>query len=168
MSGLVHEAPVGASVEWYTPAWVFEALGLAFDLDPCHPAERLPWVPASRTYGLPADGLALPWAGRVWCNPPYGRETARWLARMAEHGNGVALVFARADTAWFHDAASSAGAVLFVRKRIRFVGPDGKPRPGKDGKASSPGAGSMLVAWGAENVAALERSGLGTVMWRMF
>ena len=168
MSGLVHEASVGATVEWYTPAWVFDALGLDFDLDPCHPRPRLPWTPAREVYSLPDDGLALPWFGRVWCNPPYGKETVRWLRRLAEHGDGVALVFARTDPDWFHEVAARADAVLFVRGRVRFVGADGKPPLGKDGKPGTPGAGSMLLAWGEDNVRALERSGLGTMMWRAF
>ena len=172
--GFAHDRTTG-SPEWYTPAWVFDALTddqgarMVFDLDPCHPVERLAWIPARNVYSLPSDGLALPWEGRVWLNPPYGLETPRWLERLAKHGNGIALVFARPDTAWFHAAASSAGAVLFLKKRIRFVGTDGKPplvtdkRTGRM-REGSPGAGSMLIAWGADNVAALERSGLGILM----
>ena len=35
MSGFVHEAAVGNSVEWYTPKSVFDALDTWFDLDVC-------------------------------------------------------------------------------------------------------------------------------------
>jgi hypothetical protein len=174
VSGLTHESPVNGSIEWYTPAWVFEALGLTFDLDPCHPHDRLPWVPAQFVWTKADDGLKQPWHGRVWMNPPYGKETPLWLERMAVHcdrgfgrvpdGDGIALVFSRTDTAWFHHYAATADAICFMRKRIAFVGPDGLPRPGKDGKKGSPGAGSMLLAWGPECVEALHRSGLGVVM----
>ena len=40
MSGFVHEAAVGNSVEWYTPKSVFDALGVGFDLDVCSPGDR--------------------------------------------------------------------------------------------------------------------------------
>ena len=105
MSGFAHEPPASKNVEWYTPPWVFEALGerIDFDLDPCHPeGDRLPWIPAWDVYTRQDDGLAQPWWGRVWLNPPYGTETPRWLAKMAAHRDGIALVFARTDPAWFH------------------------------------------------------------------
>lgn len=43
----VHETPVGATVEWYTPPALFDTLGLTFDLDPASPSmtpkrDRLP------------------------------------------------------------------------------------------------------------------------------
>ncbi len=85
----------GRTVEWYTPPGIFEALGLKFDLDPCAPACGLPWIPAARFYSLPDDGLVKPWEGRVWVNPPYGPHAAKWMRRLAAHGDGIALVFAR-------------------------------------------------------------------------
>jgi hypothetical protein len=176
LSGLTHESPVNGSIEWYTPAWIFEALGLTFDLDPCHPAERLPWVPAQFVWTQADDGLKQSWHGRIWLNPPYGPHTKTWLAKMAAHcddgwgmnprGEGIALVFSRTDTDWFHEYGVTADAVCFLRKRVSFVGPDGEPRPGKDGQKGSPGAGSMLLAWGPQCVAAVVRSGLGAVMVR--
>jgi len=100
-----------------------------------------PWVPAKKHYYEAIDGLSLPWDGCVWCNPPYGAATSKWLKRMHEHRNGVSLVFARTDTAWFHDYAAKADAILFVQKRIKFV--DGLCATAGSGA----GAGSMLIAW---------------------
>ena len=86
MSGFVHETAVGNSVEWFTPAWVFDALGAAFDLDPCTPGVEHTHVPAAHGYTLPTnDGLRDPWCGNVWVNPPYGRGINRWLDRCANH-----------------------------------------------------------------------------------
>ncbi|MNT37592.1 hypothetical protein D3C72_1737350 [compost metagenome] len=73
----------------------------------------------------------------------------------------MALLFARTDTGWFHDFIRPADGVLFLRKRVRFVGRDGKPKPGKDGKVGSPGSGSMLVAWGPECRSALYQAAVG-------
>ena len=154
--GFTHDKKDNASVDWYTPKWVFDEMGLEFDLDPCTPQGGIPWIPAKQHYSLPNDGLAMPWLGRVWCNPPYGKHTGAWLAKMNRHRNGVALVFARTDTKWFHESVVTADAILFLKGRISFV--DGLGATGGGGA----GAGSMLIAWGEENVAALERlSGRG-------
>lgn len=149
--GLTHESTANKSIEWYTPPHIFEKLGLQFDLDPCHPAEKLSWVPAAKTYSLPANGLDLPWEGRVWLNPPYGRFTPNWLRKMHEHRNGVALVFARTDCDWFHAYVAEADAILFLKGRVKFV--DGSTLT----EGGTPGSGSMLVAWGESNVSALRK-----------
>ncbi|WP_457805397.1 DNA N-6-adenine-methyltransferase [Stenotrophomonas maltophilia] len=112
---------------WLTPPHILAALG-PFDLDPCAAPSPRPWPSAARHIELPGDGLTAEWQGRVWCNPPYGAQAVRGLQRMAEHGNGVALVFARTETTMFQDQVwPRAHAVLFLRGRIAFCSPDGKP-----------------------------------------
>ena len=101
--GFAHEDKNNLSVDWYTPPWVFERMGLQFDLDPCAPTGGVPWIPAIRHYDLEDNGLTAYWFGKVWLNPPYGKETPKWLAKMHQHRNGMALLFARTDCAWFHD-----------------------------------------------------------------
>ena len=86
---------------WLTPPEIIEALG-PFDLDPCA-APGQPWTTAEHQYAPPQDGLQLPWFGRVWLNPPYGQQTGLWLDRLSRYGNGVALVFARTETAMFFE-----------------------------------------------------------------
>ena len=148
-----HERSPTGKCEWLTPPEIIRALG-RFDLDPCAPRHR-PWPTARCHYTVAEDGLRQAWFGRVWLNPPYGRETPRWLARLAEHGNGVALIFARTETRMFFQYIwAAAQAVLFLRGRLTFYNPDGS-RPGNSG-----GAPSCLVAYGWHNVAALAASGL--------
>lgn len=163
MSNGFAEATTAATVEHYTPDSVFIALGETYDLDPCHPTNPSFAVPVAKyvTYYLTKemDGLATPWpAGTfVWMNPPYGRECGLWLAKLAAHGNGIALVFARTDTRMFHDTVTTADAVCFIKGRIRFLDQNGVEQdPAK--------APSMLVAWGPRAAAALHRSGMGAVV----
>lgn len=154
----VRQRPVGGeSNEWYTPPEIFKALGLEFDLDVCAPPGGLPWIPAKRSLSYHDDGLVASWQGRVWLNPPYGPHVARWLARLADHGNGVALIFARTDVGWFQELAPRADLLCLVSGRIRFVPPS--PRPGKKGHNAA--APSCLMAFGDENAAAVKDSGLG-------
>lgn len=141
--------------EWYTPPSVFEALGIEFDLDPAAPKGGVPWIPAARHYARDQDGLTQPWQGRVWLNPPYGRATAAWLGRLADHGDGTALVFARTGTRWFHEQAIRATALCFIAGNLAFVRGDGH-----EGTSTAP-APSLLIAYGLPCAVAVSESGLG-------
>jgi hypothetical protein len=143
-------------VEWYTPPEVFEALGISFELDPAAPPGGVPWVPARRWFSRDDDGLRQPWQGRVWLNPPYGREIGPWLGRLAAHGNGIALTFARTDTRWFHTASRSATAVCFIAGRLRFYS--------MDGVGQTAPAASVLLAYGLSNALAVAGCGLGQTL----
>lgn len=104
---------------------------------------------------MPANGLNMPWAGRVWMNPPYGMETGRWLARLADHNHGTALVFARTETEmFFAEVWAKADALLFLHGRLTFCRPDGRP-----GTANC-GGPSVLVAYGHADAAMLSSCSL--------
>lgn len=146
----------GLTDEWWTPPHVFDALGLAFDLDPCAPPEGCAdWLPVAKRYTREQDGLSLPWEGRVWLNPPYGRAAAAWVRRLAEHGHGIALVFSRTDVRWWHEAVPRATAVCFIRGRLTFIPGAGQSAPGNSGGPSA------LLAYGEDCAEAVARSGLG-------
>lgn len=152
--GFGHERStiVGETDEWLTPPDLIEALG-PFDLDPCAPVER-PWPIAARHYTIEDDGLRQRWDGFVWLNPPYGRETWRWLTKLAKHGNGLALIFARTETrGFFAQAWERADALLFLHGRLAFWNVDGTEGAG----ATAP---SVLLAYGAEAVDRLRNAAL--------
>lgn len=150
------EKKKNTSAEWYTPPSIFELLRFpVFDLDPCSPGkDKVPWIPADKHYTAADNGLLLPWEGKVWLNPPYGKDTAVWLDRLRLHNNGIALVFARTDTLWFHTIAIKADAVCFIAGRVRFISESGQ-------RGGSAGCGSMLLAWGNECANILVDSGAG-------
>lgn len=97
------------SDDYYTPAWVFERMGLTFDLDVCAPPGGVPWVPATRFLTVADDGLSQPWEGRVWMNPPYSKPTP-WVRRFIEHRHGVCLV-PHAKSAWHLELLATADGV---------------------------------------------------------
>lgn len=134
--------------EWLTPPFVIEALG-SFDLDPCSPINR-PWPTAKKHYTILDNGLKQPWKGRVWCNPPYGKEAAKWLLKCADHNNAIALIFARTETkAFFSSVWEKADALYFIKGRLRFYHVTGE-------QGQSAGAPSVLVAYGKANAEALK------------
>jgi hypothetical protein len=139
---------------WLTPPKILKELG-DFDLDPCYlPPEVAPWKTANACFHLPDDGLKQEWYGRVWCNPPYGKETFKWLSKLAEHRNGLALIFCRTETIGFHEEVwAKADAVFFFKGRLKFYKIDGL----EGGTANAP---SCLVIYGQNNVDIVRNSNL--------
>lgn len=154
MSLSSHQSARMKNDEWLTPPSILQALG-PFDLDPCSPINR-PWPTAAKHYTVADDGLSQPWAGRVWCNPPFGREAVKWLRKLADHGDGIALVPARTETAMFFECVwGRADGVLFIQGRPHFHYVTGERAP------FNSGAPIALIAYGQRNAEALRRSGLG-------
>lgn len=144
------EPNTGASDEWYTPAYIFEALGCVFDLDVAAPVVGPRHVPCL-TY-LSARSLESDWQGFVWMNPPFGGRNGLdpWLDKFIAHGNGIALTPDRTSAPWWQRMAVASDAVLFLAPKVKFERPDGSV-------GRQPGTGTALFAIGDEGVAALTR-----------
>ena len=132
--------PILSTDDWYTPPWLFEAMGVEFDLDVAAPPGGVPWIPAKRYYTENDDGLAQPWVGFVWCNPPYSSPT-RWLDRMVQHGNGIILVRADLSSGGYHRAYMAADWLNVPKGRLQFVNAHG-------GKSSSVTFSTVLLGFG--------------------
>ena len=146
MSKFAHKPNRGASDVWLTPPHVVKATG-PFDLDPCAAPSPRPWATAAKHYDITQgqNGLTLPWAGMVWCNPPFGPEAGKWLQLVADHGSGIALVLARTETEWFFKTAwERAGALFFLRGRLNFHYPNGERAD------QNCGAPPVLIGYGDE------------------
>lgn len=145
----MHQSARPKTETWFTPPAIIEALGGAesFDLDPCSHINR-PWPTAKRHLTIADDGLRHDWHGRVWLNPPYSNPTiGRFLQKMATHGQGVALIFARTETeAFFAHVWDAASGLLFLRGRLHFCRMDGTPAP------ANCGAPPVLVAYGSDDL----------------
>jgi hypothetical protein len=143
----------GLTNTWITPKYITDALG-SFDLDPCAHTD-MPYSLAKNNYTINDDGLKQEWTGRVWMNPPYGRETAHWLKKLSEHNNGTALVFARTETKmFFRWVWPYASAILFFDGRLFFYDENGNKASG------NAGGPSCLIAYGENDAIRLQESGL--------
>lgn len=143
-----HQSTSAGSIDWLTPQNMLSALG-EFDLDPCAAPLPRPWDTAREMWTQ--DGLEREWHGRVWLNPPYGREVGDWINKLADYGRGIALVFARTETDWFQNTVfGHASGVLFLAVRLTFCRPDGRKA---DHNAGAP---SCLVAFGEDDEVCLQ------------
>jgi len=146
------ERSENTKVEWLTPPELVIKLG-EFDLDPCSPINA-PFLHANTNYTISDNGLSKDWFGRVYLNPPYGRGMELWMEKLKNHGNGIALIYARTETQYFFEHIwNDANAILFVKGRIRFYDIFGI-------QSGRPVAPSVFIAYGRENALALKNSGI--------
>ena len=152
---------------WCTPHWLIERIvdfnGGAIGLDPAS-NERSLVAALVELEGPPydADGLEYDWCGHdlCFCNPPYSRgQLDRWTAKMcveADRGAEIiGLVPATTATRWWQSMAPRCQAVLFLGKRVRFVGD----------KSGSPRFDSALIYFGERRYRFAESMGdLGWVV----
>lgn len=113
--------------EWSTPQDLFDRLNeeFHFDLDVCanESNHKCPLY-----YDRKQDGLRMIWKGHVvWCNPPYGRDIAKWVERAYNehktHGTTIVMLLpVRTDTKWFHSYVLGRADIRFFKGRLRFGG----------------------------------------------
>jgi hypothetical protein len=142
----------GSSDDYYTPAHIFEALAIEFDLDVASTAGGIPWIPAKRYYTILDDGLKLPWEGTVWMNPPYSAPRP-WIEKFIAHGDGICLV-PTSKANWFKQAWDQADGVLCMEPSLKFV---------RGNSFAQIQYLTIMFAMGPKAVDALKRSGLGRV-----
>lgn len=141
--------------EWYTPKEIIESVlevfGGQIDVDPCSNSSVNPNVPAVSHFTKVDNGLLRAWCGKIYMNPPYGREIKDWVLKLIEEkqmGNieeAIALVPARTDTEWF--AAFDPHPWCAVKGRLKF----------SDHPNSAPFPSAIFYLGSDEDLAGLER-----------
>lgn len=110
---------------WETPQSLFAELDreFHFTVDVCASEEN---AKCKTFFSKVQDGLQQKWSGVCWCNPPYGRQIAKWVEKASEaasHGNTVVMLIpARTDTKWFHEYVYGKTEIRFLRGRVKFGG----------------------------------------------
>jgi phage N-6-adenine-methyltransferase len=134
----------GVSDRWITPPEIFDPLMAEFDFDLDAAAD----ADTARVQNYLTDALSADdWPGsRVWLNPPYGRQLEPFVRRAADEAEKgkivVALIPFRCRAAWWHECViGRADEVRCIRKRPRFLRPDGT-RPMLTGSCDS-----CIVVW---------------------
>ena len=123
--------------DWETPQELYDELNKEFDftLDACATAET---AKAKAWFTVSDNALTLDWTGRVYMNPPYGREISAWIEKAYREAQThadvvVCLVPSRTDTRWWHDYCMQ-GEIRFIKGRLHFK------RAGDTGPAPFPSA----------------------------
>ena len=118
---------VNHKLDWrddhYTPKYLFDQLGLVFDLDVAAPVNGVDWIPARKHYSLENDGLANEWNGLVWMNPPFSKPTP-WVDKFVAHSNGIALLTI-SRSYWFEKLWANCWAICPTPRSMAFERPDG-------------------------------------------
>jgi len=156
---MFHWEGIGKSDEWYTPKYIFDALGCEFDLDVAHPKQAT-YVPTKNYYT--ENSLEKEWKGFIWMNPPFGKRKGiePWLNKFLSHGNGISLTPDRTSAKWFQTYAPKMDAILFIGPRVKFIQPNGLAS-----KAPS-NVGTALLGLGNKAKEALMRgSSLGFLVY---
>jgi len=119
------------SNEWNTPKDIIDRVILVMgrvDIDPCSNSKDNPSVPAGIHFTQEDNGLIQPWEGKVYMNPPYGREIGDWTSYLKEQyefgriTEAIALVPSRTDTEWFRELSEYPRC--FIWGRLKFSGFD--------------------------------------------
>jgi len=111
------------SQEWSTPKELFDQLNgiFRFTLDPCATCEN---AKCKNYFTKAEDGMRQPWIGRVFMNPPYGRQVGKWVRKAFDEAQQNAelvlcLLPARTDTRWWHQYCMR-GEIVFIKGRLKF------------------------------------------------
>ena len=112
---------------WETPQDLFDKLNEIFNfkLDSCAETGT---AKCPNFYTKEDDALTKDWKGVVWCNPPYGREQAKFVLKAYEesvkhNSTVVVLIPARPDTKlWQNIIFPNANQICFIKGRLKFGG----------------------------------------------
>lgn len=175
-AGVPAALQMSISNEWYTPAKYIDAaraLMGAIDVDPASNPKANEVIQAATYYTIETDGFNKSWNGRVWLNPPYGRDGAEsnqalWSARLIEQykagitKEAILLVNAVPGNKWFHPLWEFP--ICFPYERIRFYD--------EEGETGQPTHSNALIYMGpqimrfAEIFAPLGKVVAGIDVWR--
>jgi len=126
-----------------------------FDLDPAAGCE--PTQIGDERYTEADDGLAQPWYGTVWLNPPFSAKT-KWYKRLYDqYNNGdmeraVSITNTGTDTDWFQHWFRTADKIVFLDGRDWYI---------QDGTENF---ASMLGVWNPTDELISHLHTLGTVV----
>jgi ParB family chromosome partitioning protein len=164
-----HVAHNSGEQEWYTPPEYLDAarkvLG-GFDLDPASADKAQETVRAVRYHTRADDGLAHPWQGRVWLNPPYAPDLVKQFVgklvshfRAGEVSAAVVLVNNATETTWFAQCAEAASAACYPTGLVKFIDPDGNA-------SGAPLQGQAVLYFGSQAEAFVEAFRSFGHVWR--
>lgn len=110
---------------WETPQGFFDKINeiFCFDIDVCAEHET---AKVGKYFTIDDDALTKDWIGKVWCNPPYGREQIKFIEKACseskKHGSIIVMLIpARPETkVWQNIIFKEATQVCFIKGRLKF------------------------------------------------
>lgn len=111
---------------WETPNHLFNQLNKEFDftLDAAASDHN---AKVDKYFTETDNSLIQDWEGRVFVNPPYGRDLRHWVEKAQSESEKaynevvVMVIPARPDTSYWHDYIfDKAAEIRFIRGRLKF------------------------------------------------
>lgn len=100
----------------------------AIDLDPASCVRANQIVRATQYYDHSADGLSLPWHGRVWLNPPYDTFAPKFFVKFCEEYAASRVSMAclllgvhHLTTKWFQRVKGFDAILCLPAGRLKFT-----------------------------------------------
>lgn len=150
------------SSDWLTPDHILDKIWIFWgdtDLDPCASLSDPTHTRAHVNYTIKDNGLRDWWHGKVFCNPPYGKELPIWINHalrcygMSNNTQILLLIPARTDTLIIQSLLT--WPTCFIKGRLKF----------SNSKNSAPFP-SMLTYLGDRKHAFVDAfKDLGRIMW---
>ncbi|MEK7539609.1 MAG: DNA N-6-adenine-methyltransferase, partial [Patescibacteria group bacterium] len=140
--------------EWYTPLEYIEAaretMG-SIGTDPASSEIANKTILAKRYHTKEENGLTKEWKGNIWLNPPYAQPLVSEFCgalvdkfKSGEIKQAVVLVNNATETKYFQKMLEVCSAICLVKKRIKFLSPEGK--------RGSPLQGQVILYFGPNTV----------------
>ncbi len=137
------------SDDYWTPKWIFDTMGVEFDLDVACPPNGPAHTPTTNYYTKQDDGLTSPWYGNVFMNPPFSKPQP-WIMRFLEHANGIGICVA-SKSRWFDHLWQHVDGIVFLPSNLKYESPNEK-----NGSIFMP---SVIFACGTANLNAIAALG---------
>lgn len=117
---------VGVNPNWETPQSLFDEActlyNVAPSLDVCATRQN---KKCTSFFSKRDNALGKPWTKSFYMNPPYGRKMDVWIEYAYEQHKkhnvtGMALVFSKTETQWWHNFVQDKAEVHFIKGRVRY------------------------------------------------
>jgi len=146
---MLQHSIVGVNPDWETPQSLFDEACTKYNvhptLDVCASRQN---KKCANFFSKRDNSLNKEYTESFFMNPPYGRNMDVWIEHaynqhIENNVTGMALVFAKTETIWWHSFVEGKSEVHFIKGRVKYE------MNGQRSKNTAP-YGSCWIIWRAK------------------